>query len=172
VVVDEIRNDPGWAAWLAERPRFRSSALTTLGSLPEGSLGRVYLEFMATRGLDPASIPTLPVTDDVSFVRAHLYETHDLWHVVAGFDTDVAGELGVQAFYAAQLEGALSRVLISGALLQALVKERREWSARLEAVARGWVLGKRARPLFGVRWEPLLETPLAEIRARFDLASP
>jgi ubiquinone biosynthesis protein Coq4 len=33
------------------------------------------------------------------------YETHDIWHVVTGFHTDVAGELGLQAFYLAQFPG-------------------------------------------------------------------
>ena len=70
---------------------------------------------------------------------------------------------------ASQMRGALPAVLISGALLQALVKEPGEWTARLEAIARGFALGKQARPLFGVRWETLLARPLAEVRAMFDV---
>jgi ubiquinone biosynthesis protein Coq4 len=34
-----------------------------------------------------------------AYVLSHLYEMHDLWHAVIGFETDVAGELALQAFY-------------------------------------------------------------------------
>jgi ubiquinone biosynthesis protein COQ4 len=37
---------------------------------------------------------------------------------------------------------------------------------RLDAIARGWQMGKRARPLFGVRWGELWEHPLAQARER------
>jgi ubiquinone biosynthesis protein Coq4 len=165
-----LKRHPVGARFLAERPRFVPGRIADLHRLPEGTLGRSYAEFIASRSLDPASIPTLPVTDEASFVRAHLYETHDLWHVLVGFDADVAGEVGLQAFYAAQLEATLAPVLISGALIQALADRRGEWNARLAAVARGWVLGKRARPLFGLRWNRLLEVPIHQLRAELDLA--
>jgi ubiquinone biosynthesis protein COQ4 len=168
-ILDRVKRDPTGARALRERPRFRPGSLVVLRRMPEGTLGRAYAEFMIKNGLDPASIPTLPATDDASYLQAHMYETHDLWHVVLGFETTVAEELGVQAFMAAQMRGALPAVLISGALLQALVKEPGEWTARLEAVARGWTLGKAARPLFGVRWEPLLAMPLHDVRAMFHV---
>jgi ubiquinone biosynthesis protein Coq4 len=28
---------------------------------------------------------------ELDYIVAHLYETHDLWHVLTGFDTDPAG---------------------------------------------------------------------------------
>jgi ubiquinone biosynthesis protein Coq4 len=34
---------------------------------------------------------------------------------------------------------------------------------------RGWLLGKRAKSLFGVEWAKLWELPLAEVRRRHRL---
>ncbi len=167
--VELARKDERGARALRDRTRLGPLDLAGLRELPPGTLGRVYGDFLANRGLDPSSIPTYEATDDVSYVRAHLYETHDIWHVVTGFDTDVAGELGLQAFYSAQLPGALAPVLIAGGLAQALVFARGDWSNRLGAVARGWTLGKRALPFVGTDWKRLWSKPLDEVRAELGV---
>ncbi|HEV8325179.1 MAG TPA: Coq4 family protein [Myxococcota bacterium] len=156
---------------IAERYRLPPVDLAALGALPEGTLGRTFADRMREMGLDPGALPRKAAQDDVQYVRAHLYETHDLWHVVLGFGVDVAGELGVQAAYAAQHGGALPRLLITGGLLQGLIFARQDWPARLEAVARGYDLARRAHPLFGVRWHELYAEPLERVRERLALAA-
>ncbi len=32
----------------------------------------------------------------------HLYQTHDIWHVVTGWGNDLPGEVGLGGFYSAQ----------------------------------------------------------------------
>jgi ubiquinone biosynthesis protein COQ4 len=168
-IVASLRRDPQAARALAERRRAAPIVLSDLAALPPGTLGRHFADFMGARGLDPSAIPRKEHHDEATFVQAHLYETHDIWHVATGFDTDVAGELGVQAFYSAQLDGALPRILLIGGLINARVLHENDWGRRLDAVARGWTLGKRARALFGVRWDELWAVPLAEVRAALGL---
>jgi ubiquinone biosynthesis protein Coq4 len=161
---DHFARDPGGAAALRERPRL-PVRLDELSKLPTGSLGRAFADHMRANGLDPASIPALPAAGELEFVRAHLYETHDVWHVVTGFTTDVAGELGLQAFYAAQSPGNLPLMLIAMGFLNTALFAAATREQRLEAVMRGWQMGKQARPLFGVRWADLWQRPLADVRA-------
>lgn len=163
-IAAKLRSHPATSAALDERRRLPRPDLATLSKLPEGSLGRSFADFMRARGLDPEAIPLLEGEDESEFVRAHLYDTHDLWHVVTGFDTDVAGELAVQAFYSAQLDGELPRILLIGGLINSEIKNENDWPRRLDAIARGWQLGRSARPLFGVRWDELWESPLDEVR--------
>jgi ubiquinone biosynthesis protein Coq4 len=165
-ILNAVQADPGASRALDLRWRLAPIALDRLRTFQEGSVGRSYAEFMNARGLQPSAIPSLP---DEDYVMAHLYETHDLWHLVTGFDTDVAGELGMQAFYSAQLDGALPRVLIVGGLINALIRARQDWGRRLDAVARGWRLGRESRPLFGQRWDELWDHPLDEVRAQLHL---
>jgi ubiquinone biosynthesis protein Coq4 len=119
---------------------------------------------MRANGLDPAAIPSLEARDDLEFIRAHLFETHDVWHAVTGFGTDVAGELGLQAFYAAQAPGGLPLALMAMGLLNTAFYAPGEREARLDAITRGWEMGRQARPLFGTRWDQLWETPMVEVR--------
>jgi ubiquinone biosynthesis protein COQ4 len=167
-MVERAREHETGAAALRERPHVHLE-LKTLRALPTGTLGREYALMMDRNGLDPASIPTMPDDDEGKYIRAHLYETHDLWHVVTGFGTDVAGELGLQAFYQAQLPGKLPSAILAAGFVNTLVYSFAQRDVRLREIARGWVLGRRSRPIFGVRWDDYLALPLDEVRRRVGL---
>lgn len=158
-------------AVMADRPRVELD-LPTLRGLPDGTFGRETARFLDARGLDPADLPHRPATDGRSWLRAHLFETHDLWHVVTGFDTDVAGEVGLQAFYLAQFPARLSAAILGLMMVNTLVYAFDDRDRRMEAVARGWDLGKRARPFLGVRWATLWTKPLTEVRALLGVEAP
>ena len=124
---------------------------------------------MSANGLVPEAIPSLASTDDFSFLRAHLYETHDVWHVVTGFGTSWQAEIGLQAFYLAQLPAPLAGTLLAVGALRVAVYDMESRHAVMDDIARGWMLGKRARPLFGVRWNDLWSLPLEDVRAKLGI---
>lgn len=105
-----------------------------------------------------------------SYVQAHLYETHDLWHVLTGFGPDVAGEAGLQAVYAAQLPGALPAALVSALLLNAaLTRSGSKMKERFDAVSRGWTLGIQAKSLFGYDFRKNFARPLEDVRKELGI---
>ncbi len=163
VMRDHFRRDETGAAALRDKKRLRID-LDELAKLPEGTLGRTFADHMRANGLDPKSIPTLGASDELEFIRAHLYETHDVWHAVTGFRTDVAGELGLQAFYAAQAPGGLPWMLMAMGFLNTALYSMSDRERRLDAVSRGWEMGRAAKPLFGVRWDQLWSAPIEEVR--------
>ena len=165
-----LRLDPQGRAAFAARPRLQDVDLVALGALPMGTLGRSYADFLCANGLDPTDLPDLTVDSDEVYLRAHLYETHDLWHVLTGFSTDVAGELGLQAFYIAQMPSPLSVLLLAAGLLNTVLYRMEDVDQRMERVIEGWRMGRRTRLLFGADWASEWETPLAEVRARYALA--
>jgi ubiquinone biosynthesis protein Coq4 len=168
-IVDAMRVHEGAARALTEQPRLAID-LAALRALPEGTFGRAVATFLDDNGLDPASIPRLDAGDERAWTKAHLYETHDVWHVATRFATDEAGELGLQAFYAAQLPGRLPQMLLAGGLLQAAFWRQDDFRRRLAAIARGWDAGTRARPLFGVRWDAMWARPEGEVSEELALA--
>jgi ubiquinone biosynthesis protein COQ4 len=169
-MVDALARHPQGAKAFAERPRLRVD-LAELRALPDGTLGREFAEHMIANGLDPAALPALPATDDHSFVRAHLYETHDVWHVITGFATDWPSEIGLQAFYLAQVPGPLSAALLAVGCLRLAAYDMGSRDAVMDAIARGWSMGRTARPFFGVRWDALWERPLADVRAELGVVA-
>ncbi len=172
-VVAHFASTPRGQAALATRPRVGKIDMQALLALPEGTLGRAYAEHMTALGLDPNFFPQHEVVDDLTYVKMHLYETHDIWHVVTGFKTDVPGELGLQAFYAAQFpQGPLPPILIAAGMLNTVFKNAEENENRLDAIARGWFLGKQSKQLFGVRWGEMWGRQVAAVRAELGLAAP
>lgn len=167
-IVDELAKDPFAARALEERHRIRID-LAELRRLPEGTLGRAFAKHMDAAGLDPSALPTLPSTDRFLFFRAHLYETHDVWHVVTGFGVDYVGELGLQGFYLAQIPGALPALLVATGFVRGALYDHGVIRPFMEELVRGWRMGARAKTLFGVHWDELWATPLAEVRARLGI---
>lgn len=164
-ILERISREPGAGAALERRARLGKVTLAELDAHPEGSLGRAYGAFMRRHRLDPAAIPHVEEDRAEAYLRAHLYETHDLWHVVTGFEPDPAGEAGLQAVYAAQLPGMLPAALVAALLLNAAIERSSlKTKERFDAVARGWEMGLRAALLFGYPWRDKLATPLEEVR--------
>jgi ubiquinone biosynthesis protein COQ4 len=169
-IADFTRYPAGQAA-LRERPRLGRVDLERLRQLPAGTLGHAYVQFLDRNGIVPESIPDVAGAGDIDYVLAHFYETHDLWHVLTGFDADPAGELGVQAFLLAQFRAFLPLFVISAVLVNTALYAYDDKARRLDAIARGWTLGRAARSIVGVDWRAHLEAPLADVQRQFGLAS-
>lgn len=58
-----------------------------------------------------------------------------------------------------------------GGLINARIEGGADRGRRLDAITRGWTLGKSASPLFGVAWDELWERPLADVRGELGLAT-
>lgn len=161
--VEAVLSRPTWRlrgdrAWLSRQPK--------------ETLGRQYADFLAHNGLEPEMLDHSRGESTFQRFRIHLETTHDVWHVVTGFDTDVAGEIGLQAFYYAQLSAPLPLVLLSAGLLNGALMNKGSSAARVEQLVRGYLMGRRAAPLTGIDWSEHWERPLDELRRelRIDLA--
>ncbi|MEM7435990.1 MAG: Coq4 family protein [Myxococcota bacterium] len=78
-------------------------SLETLGALEPGTLGRTYADHMHRENLTPLDLSDEARRDLGEHVLGLRYTLlHDLFHVLLGFDTSWAGELGVWEFVGAQ----------------------------------------------------------------------
>lgn len=155
-----------------ERPLLGQVDLQQLHQLPENTLGYIYADRMLRNGLAPLQPSELP-NDDHSFLSYHITETHDLWHVVTGCDIQMAGEIELEAFYVAQLGASrFWLALLSKNLLKAAVQDIELSGQYMDASAQGWMRGKQAKPLFGIKWNTLWEVPLEQLCAQLNLNQP
>jgi ubiquinone biosynthesis protein Coq4 len=139
--------------------------------LSPDSLGYVYATYIKDSGFDPNFYRLVKVEDDVSYFLLRMRQTHDIWHIVAGFSTDVFGELGLKAFELAQTHRTMSAVLIAGGLLSTLFKHPEQLDKLLEQIAIGYRLGAKAKPFFAKKWEENWERPLMEWRQELDIGT-
>ncbi|MBA3550510.1 MAG: hypothetical protein H0T76_28885 [Nannocystis sp.] len=142
--------------------------MDALRSMPAGSVGREYAAHLDRYGLSPLVVsPELRrrYADDPYGLR--YATTHDLFHVLTGFPTTPAGEVGLFAFMIGQ-GFAKRRLLWLSALVYTLLLPLHlpgVWRNRRVGLA----MAKSARNLLTEPIEALLELPLAEARRRLGL---
>jgi ubiquinone biosynthesis protein COQ4 len=168
--VDRFFADPSGQALYDQHRAIdsRTVDLDALAALPEGTLGHAYAKFLRSRGLTPEVFDGPPegISDPRrSYVVQRMRQTHDLWHVVTGCETDPAGEVALQAFTYAQLRSPGSAILaLTGAL-----KGMRQKPGIVRDVVALYRIGARARRLPSFAWEDHWATPLPEVRAMLGL---
>jgi ubiquinone biosynthesis protein COQ4 len=167
--VEYVMAKPGVSEIVAERYLAPPPDLKALAEYPSGSLGYEFAAYLKETGFDPNYYRALPITDDTSYVLTRLRQTHDLWHLVTGFGSDVNGELGLQAFCLAQVRLPLPIILLAGGLLKTLVTAPDEMESLLDRIAVGYRLGSKAKPMLAQRWEMHWEKPLAQWRTELGL---
>lgn len=168
LAVASMKTTPEVAALLAERYLAPPHDLGRLQQYPPGSLGYVYAHHLRQLGLQTLQ-PAIAIDSDTSYVEARWQQTHDIWHIITGFDTSEIGEIGLQAFYLAQFQLPLSSLLIANALISVTLLQPEALNGLLNAIARGWEMGKTAKPLIGQKWEEMWEKPVAVWRQELNV---
>jgi ubiquinone biosynthesis protein Coq4 len=166
--IDTLASDPRTAPALRNKAAFGPIDLTPLAAMPEGTLGRSFAGHCRTRGIDP-NLVRIPLEREEDAIIAHLYETHDLWHVVTGWGNDEVGEVGLGGFYAAQTGGAFFAFMMVLLLLNTIFMAPDTLRPRLDAFAAGYAMGNTAEPMFGFDWANAWNQPLAQVRARLNI---
>ncbi len=162
-VATRLEADPSTRALLHDAPPLPPLDLERLAALPEGTLGRVFADHCRTRGLDP-NLVRIPGDELADRLLDRLYGTHDVWHVATGWGNDDTGEVGLGAFYLAQLQAPFFAFLFAIILLNTVFVAPKTLRLRMDAFAAGSRAGRRAEPLMAVDWETLFATPLPEVR--------
>jgi ubiquinone biosynthesis protein COQ4 len=147
--------------------------LPSLRALPPGTLGREYARFLDANGIEPLVISAgvrERFRDDPYPLRYTV--THDLHHVLTGFDTGLAGEAGVVAFNVGQGSAPIGRAMLWAVrLLYAIVspsQARMIW----HNIGVGLGLGRRAELVIAEPIEAHFEESLARVRAQLRIPDP
>jgi ubiquinone biosynthesis protein COQ4 len=168
---------PAGRSLLARKPSLRAALADRkwLASLPAGSLGREYLAYIErerlaggmTNVVDAGTTPerTAELSGDEAFIQDFLFHSHDLYHLVAGYHTDLIGEVCLLAFTAAQTRntGVIAMALLGAYSLRfPKLAGQRMWAA-------AGLRGLRCAWLPEQDWVALLPQPLEAIRAQLRL---
>lgn len=169
LVARHLNQDPACAALIRDRHIPPAHDLETLLTYPIDSLGYIYAVEMKKKGFDPNLHAGMTAKTDAEYVELRLSQTHDLWHIVTGFDTSVVGEIGLQAFHLPQFPYPLATLLIATSLISTTLKEPETLPKLLEAIAQGFQMGNTAKSLFAQKWEEGWEKPLSQWQTELNI---
>ena len=155
-----------------------------LGAMPEGSFGRVYLDFMQRGGITPEGlaeagetarerferVDEIEIDPDREFFGQRMRDQHDLWHVLSGYGMDEAGEAANLAFSVSQFPNpGMAFIAVASIFVQPNLKTA-TWARYLfQAWRRGRTI---AKTLPQVPYEELLALPLTEVRQQLGIPEP
>jgi hypothetical protein len=161
--------------------------LTPIGVLktfPEGSLGRLYADYMGKllvndAGLEIYEQQALEQEEaaaktlrerflDMRCEYRHraLADQHDLYHLLTGYDTSVINEVCLQTFQFAQVGNGLTFFIGLSSIIRRL--KHRDFQG-VRQVWLSFLRGKRAKLLLFTDWNEYWDRPLAEVRAALNL---
>lgn len=152
------------------RPRIDLAALRRL---PAGSFGRAFEEFCVANKISPVAIsPAIADTELTELAGVVRYvATHDMFHVLLGYDTSLPDELGVSGFVLGQrlLRGAWL-IFPLQCLLVLLARPHRAHRS-LARLREGYRRGRRAPMLLAQPLEACFADDLDALRTRLGLGS-
>jgi ubiquinone biosynthesis protein COQ4 len=160
--------DDRGARLLREQPAIDSTVVDfdRLRALPDTTLGGAYVRYLDRNGLDPDLFQAPPGLPQVpSYIAKRMRQVHDIWHVLTGYDTNVRGEVALQAFTFAQTEAPSSMLITVGALLRFGLADR----AMLPMALDGYRRGRRAEFLPPLWLEEMWERPLEDVRRELGI---
>lgn len=176
-ILGRLRATPVGQRVLRERPELATSLADRahLRTLPEGSLGREYLKFCERYGITADGLVAASregefgnLSADELLVHSRMRDAHDLWHVVTGYQTDLAGEASVLAFTVAQTGNPGVALIV----LLAYLRPHGEHSFIRKLLLQSFLRGRRAAWLPAADWEGLLARPLEEVRRELRVGAP
>ena len=147
-----------------------------LATLPPGSLGAVYRDFTDAGGVTPQGLVAvsnhvmMDLEHPVAWFGRRIRDSHDLWHVVAGYSLDSLGEACLVAFSCSQTRALGWAFIASGAAAESSKAPNR--FPYVAATREGHARGRRAAWLPGQDWLTLLPQPLYAVRAHLGIEPP
>jgi ubiquinone biosynthesis protein COQ4 len=153
------------------RQPFPRLDLATLAALSVGTFGHAYARFMAANQLTPLSVSSAVASElegpNTLAVRYTLL--HDTFHVLLGFDTSLAGELGVWSFVAEQRYSPTHQHAAALARTLYPLARHSQISALRAARRRGETLAHDVPCLIVQPIEEYWSEPLAIVRERLHI---
>ena len=151
-----------------------------VGAMPEGSVGRAYVDFMTREGLSAAGLvaeseahrkTAQDFDDDLAWYINRLRDTHDLYHVLSGYGRDALGEAALLKYTHSQHRGrGIAFIAFMGARQ---IAKHVPASARIkEVMVEARDHGHRAQRVVDQDIAALLKEPLESARARIGIAPP
>jgi ubiquinone biosynthesis protein COQ4 len=144
-----------------------------LDSLPAGSVGAAYREFIRAEDLSAEGLADVSREGINDVDNPHPYawfgrrtrDVHDIWHILTGYHRDALGEACLVAFSYAQTKGLGWALIAFGAAS----RSRGTGYPAIKAIWQGYTRGKAAKWLLGEDYETLMAEPLEAARKRLGL---
>ena len=181
--LSKLRSDPEAFAWIAEGYLAEDPDFDALLALPQTSLGYLYARHIIDNNLNrtiasdyrrahermdaEGKLEGMP--PEVRYAVLRGFQVHDVLHILTGYLTDSRGEIALQAFTLAQGGMPYSSIWMAILTSQMTFLNPDMTTPVMDAISKGWEMGRRARNLQHTRWEERFAEPIDALRREFGI---
>lgn len=140
-----------------------------LAKCPQGSLGQSLHKMIVDNGYDPEvlerdSIGLAELPHSLHYLNARILQMHDVWHLVAGYETTSSNEIAISAFQLAQFGHNYSSMFLAAVMSISTVKEPRGFTILMQIITEAWQHGQNTPVMMDIEWENEWNNSLESIR--------
>jgi len=150
-------------------------ALSDLAACPEGSLGHRFHRLIVDNGfdlevLDRDALGLATLRPPLNYLNTRMLQTHDLWHIVAGYRVTSLHEIAISAFQLSQFGHNYSAMFLALVVAMGAFRDAAGPDVIMETVMSAWRHGRRTPPMMLIPWEREWRKPAPEIREKYGVS--
>jgi ubiquinone biosynthesis protein Coq4 len=149
-------------------------SLQALSEHRPGGLGRTLHSMWVDNGYDPEvldrdaiGLSALPPT--LRYLNTRILQMHDVWHLVAGYETTSLHEIAISGFQLAQFSHNYSAMFLATVAVMSHERSPEGFALLLQTVSEAWRHGRTAPPFMGIAWESCWDRSVTDLRAELGI---
>ena len=170
VLADHQAQHHWGAAEAVKKPIPGRTDIEALSQCPSGSLGRSLHNMIVENGYDPEvldreAIALSELPHSLHYLNARILQMHDVWHLVAGYETTSSNEIAISAFQLAQFGHNYSSMFLAAVMAISTFKEPRGFTILMQIIWEAWQHGRETPVMMNIEWEKEWNNSLESIRS-------
>lgn len=148
--------------------------LEDLAACPAGSLGNDFYRLIVDNQfdlevLDRDALGLAQLPPPLDYLNARMLQTHDLWHILAGYQTTKLHEVAISAFQMAQFGHAYSAMFLAVVATTMSTAPDEVYALMLDTFLTAWAHGRTTPPMLLIPWEDVWQDSTRAIRSRYGV---
>jgi len=145
-----------------------------LARRPAGSLGAAFHALIVDNKfdlevLDRDALGLIGLPKPLDYLNTRILQAHDLWHIVAGYDTTALHEIALSGFQMAQFGHNYSAMFLTVTSAALALAPPEGFGVVMDVILTAYAHGRETPPLIAIPWEDVLDLSADAIRARYGV---
>ena len=149
-------------------------SMEDLARSPDGSLAHTLYRMLTDNGFDPevldrGAIGLANMSPALRYLNTRILQMHDVWHLVAGYETTSLHEIAISGFQLAQFGHNYSAMFLAMVTTRSHLSGGAGFDLLMRTICEAWQHGRQTPPLMAVEFEEEWHAPIDDVRRRFDI---
>lgn len=149
-------------------------SLAELAQQPDGSLARELHSMWVDNNFDPEvldrdAIGLGQLPPALHYLNTRILQMHDVWHLVAGYQTTALHEIAISAFQLAQFGHNYSGQFLATVACISHRNAPDGFGLLMQTICEAWQHGRAVTPLMAVEWESCWHKDIASLRQELSI---